>query len=351
MQIDFHHTVTYVVARLAGMDHEKAEIVAYSAQYVDDCTSSGIINFSNKAIYERISSAHKLFDLRNLLNIQNRGVWLPFHFLPGNNGRQPGEEHDEGSFVKRLVCLPDSPLAKEMVRSAILDKEHNYSYHRLGITLHVYADTWAHQNFAGVLHNINEVDDVEFGNNGGDWQSAGFWQDIADDRIPPLGHGRANTFPDRPFLIWRYRNGDGELIERNNTDIFCQAVKGLYEAVYRFLNGEPDKEVPDFPPDDMAKITNCFEAFTDEDGDKRHEKWLDLIADGHFSFGAQELDYAARGRPSWKHKALGSSYDMPVHKWSEDFISSNWKMFHDAVQSHRLIMLRNILPEYGICAA
>ena len=31
MQIDFHHAVTYVLARLAGFDHADAEIVAYSA--------------------------------------------------------------------------------------------------------------------------------------------------------------------------------------------------------------------------------------------------------------------------------------------------------------------------------
>ena len=36
MQIDFHHAVTYVVARLSGIKQEKAEIIAYAAQYVDN---------------------------------------------------------------------------------------------------------------------------------------------------------------------------------------------------------------------------------------------------------------------------------------------------------------------------
>jgi len=33
MQIDFHHGVTYVVARLAGFEHKAASIIAYCAQY------------------------------------------------------------------------------------------------------------------------------------------------------------------------------------------------------------------------------------------------------------------------------------------------------------------------------
>lgn len=42
MQIDFHHATTYVLARLAGFEHPEANIIAYSAQYVDDATNSGL---------------------------------------------------------------------------------------------------------------------------------------------------------------------------------------------------------------------------------------------------------------------------------------------------------------------
>ncbi len=40
MQIDFHHTVTYVIARLAGFSQTEAGVIAYSAQYVDDAVNS-----------------------------------------------------------------------------------------------------------------------------------------------------------------------------------------------------------------------------------------------------------------------------------------------------------------------
>ena len=43
------------------LEVQEAEIVAHSAQYVDDATSSDPIRFNNKFLYAPISSAHKMF--------------------------------------------------------------------------------------------------------------------------------------------------------------------------------------------------------------------------------------------------------------------------------------------------
>jgi hypothetical protein len=160
MQIDFHHATTYVAARLAGFTHAEADIVAHAAQYVDDATSSGLINFDQGQLYSRISSAHQMIDTRNTRKLKNHLVWIPFHFLPANDGLGEGQ-NPIGSFINKLVCKPDSPIARQMVRQAILDRERPYGLHRLGVTMHVYADTWAHQGFAGVRHKINEVEDTK----------------------------------------------------------------------------------------------------------------------------------------------------------------------------------------------
>ena len=80
MQIDGHHTLTYIAARLAGFAHTKASIIAYSAQYVDDATNAGKLHFKNGAMYQRISSAHKMLDYRNTDELANHQVWIPFHF-------------------------------------------------------------------------------------------------------------------------------------------------------------------------------------------------------------------------------------------------------------------------------
>lgn len=94
MQIDFHHTATYAVARLAGFTHNEASTIAYASQYVDDSTNKGTIHFDNGKTYERIASAHKVFDVaNNCVNIEDYQVWVPFHFLPGNNGALANASH------------------------------------------------------------------------------------------------------------------------------------------------------------------------------------------------------------------------------------------------------------------
>lgn len=352
MQIDFHHTVTYVAARIAGFPHAEADIIAYSAQYVDDATVSGVICFDNKALYSRISSAHKTLNLNIFNDAENHLVWLPFHFLPGNGGLAAGD-NPAGTFINKIVCLPDSPIAREMMAAAINDQDKPYRLQRLGIALHIYADTWAHQGFAGVLHDINEVEKAtEIGAT--DVFSGGlqqFLNSILEDALPPLGHARANVLPDMPFLKWTYANDREQNITRDNREIFCDAADALCKAMSRYRQKDPRAAAEGIGPEDMGNIRALFAGLTTEDGYERHRRWLAAIQAGTFSFGGATLSYAEDGKNSWKAQALGTSADVPVYTYQDNFLASNWKLFHDALQQHRLTVLHDILPRYGICAA
>lgn len=259
MQIDFHHATTYVVARDAGFEHAHADTIAYAAQYVDDATSSGTVYFDNCALYNRTSSAHKMLDLRNTEELANHEVWMPFHFLPGNGGLAAGL-NPNGSFIDKIVCTPNSPVAQKMLRDAILEKNRVYGLHRLGVTMHVYADTWAHQGFAGVLHNVNEVEDAEETDNCGvfDMGLADILRDALDDTIPPLGHGRAQIFPDMPFLRWKYKNGQGIWVVRDNTRDFLDAAENMCKAMRRYILGDPDANVSGLTPATRQQIEKCL---------------------------------------------------------------------------------------------
>lgn len=352
MQIDFHHAATYVAARLAEFPHEEADIIAYASQYVDDATCDGAIKFDNRAIYKRISSSHKTIDFENLDPVEDLLVWMPFHFLPGNGGANPGDD-PEGSFIHKLVTSPDSPVAQEMVRAAILDQNKPYSLHRLGITMHVYADTWAHQGFAGVLNEINDVEDFDETDNSGVFEGGlnDFIASVLDDVVPPLGHGRANVFPDMPFLLWKYKNGHGIEITRNNTQIFCEAADALCKAMKRYRLKDPDATVTGIEDGDMKQIRTLFTDNKAEDGEDRHREWLKALEKGVFSFGTATISYAEDGKGSWKADALKTSRDMPKYPYNDSFLTSNWKRFHDALQLHRITVSHDILPKYGICAA
>lgn len=357
MQIDGHHTLTYIAARLAGFTRPKASIIAYSAQYVDDATNSGVITFDNGAMYSRISSAHKMLDYRNSDELANHQVWVPFHFLPGNGGKPAGED-PKGSFIRKLVCHPDSHVARDMLRACVRDSDKPYALHRLGISMHVYADTWAHQGFAGVNHKINEASELESNNKTLD---RSFFNKIVNFFLSesfPLGHGAALSHPDRPSLVWKYKNGLGELVERNNSEIFMDAVDKMCRAMQCFRKGDLGMDLesmPGLPEKDAKKILSLIKFIKGDTGEVRHEKWIEEIRKGSFSFGAEEAKYVGKGKGSWKHKSIGqlaaSDTGREEFRYKGTFISSDWKLFHDALQAHRFDVLHDVLPKYGICAA
>jgi len=367
MQIDFHHTVTYVLARAAGFNHEEADIISHAAQYVDDAVRSGAIRFDNDAMYTRISSAHKIIDPHTLDNWGDLLVWVPFHFLPGNGGMPAGQDPD-GSFIHKIICKPGSDVAREMVAACICDQNKPYALHRLGVTMHVYADTWAHQGFAGVLHQINEVRHAEdVGNSGAFGTLDNVLTAFLAPAIPAVGHGQARELPDMPFLSWRYTNGAGEVIERDNTAIFLEAADEMCKAMQRFRLKNPGANVPGLPEDYGELIRTRMANMKTADSARRHEQWLADLAAGAFPFGSVALEYsettwiadaleiepseaAAAGAGPGMSGGTAATLDFHRYHYRTQFLSSDWKLYHDALQLHRLTVLHDILPKYGICS-
>ena len=368
MNIDFHFATTYVIARTAGFNPDEARIIAHSSQYVDDATHGGVINFDNRAIYQRISSSHKMLDYRNFKSLANHQVWIPFHFLPGNGGKKAGE-NPKGKFINKLVCRPNSPVAQDMVKLCVESKEKKFSLHLLGITMHVYADTWAHQGFAGCLHKVNHVENLKDheGKKNKDMleKISNFFGDKFDeltsklvDDVSPLGHGAALSYPDKPYLKWSYINGLGEEIFRDNPKDFLAAADHMHQWMRKFIKGNSSTQEEGLPEGERSKLFDLFIKIQDDDENKRLHKWLQHIENGFFAFGPENVSYIHKGSNSWKHRALLNPIEMEngdeqkhIFKYHNEFMTSNWKLFHDALQFHRYNVLHLILPDYNICAA
>ena len=352
MQLDFHHAATYGVARLGGLGAPEAATVAYASQYVDDATNEGVIQFTNGARYERICSAHKMLDYRNFAALANSRVWVPFHFLPGNGGL-PADQSPPGRFVYKLICRPDSPVARDMLRACHQARHKPYALHRLGITLHVFVDTWAHQGFVGINHEANDAEDVHDEHGQVD---LAFFEKIKSYFVGeawPLGHGAVLSKPDLPYLIWGYRDGLGQKVLRDNPSDYMTAIRRMHAEVQRYCAGDPDLDTQPLRPQDARALEGLIREVRDPDERVRHQRWLKAIADGAFSFGAEQVDYVAKGVGSWKHRALGTAAEKDdedaTYVFSDGFLSSDWKRFHDALQMHRLEVIGDILPRYGIC--
>ncbi len=367
MQIDFHHAVTYVVARLAGFAKAQAQVVAYASQYVDDAVNSGTIHFRDGALYQRISSAHRTLDHRNLDELATHLVWVPFHFLPGNGGKS-ADQDPQAPFIEKIICVKDSPVARDMLAACVRDAAAPHALHRLGISLHVYMDTWAHQGFAGVSHNVNTVEHLDLLEGEpavGRWERIkDRFKDLVDDvgnvfvtRTLPLGHGGALSYPDLPFVTkWRYTNGMDQVIERNNLQEFIEAAQAMYRALCSFRDGDTAlRTTAAMSGPDLQVIERNLRDFNKRDSESRHRHWRESIARGDFSFGPEQIGYQPKGPGSWKHQAIGCVREIESGKerypFTPAFLSSDWKLFHDALQTHRLELLRDILPRYRICAA
>ena len=354
MQIDFHHGVTYVLSRLAGFDAQSASTIAYCAQYVDDATNSGIIHFDNGWSFNRMSSAHKMLDYRNFQELANHHVWIPFHFLPGNGGL-PMDQSPEGPIDRKLICTPNSYVAQDLVRECIARREEEYALHRLGITMHVYADTWAHQGFLGINHELNDATELLDANGKRDRDLMARLTSFFIGEALPLGHGTVLGNPDKPYLRWGYVSRKGDRITRDNPTDFLTAADHLFTALQRYFIGDPDAIVPGIPEGDRVLIAHLFNSLTEPNGEKRHAVWLDLIREGRFSFGPTEVQYIAKGKGSWKFNAIGTEAsrdpENAIFPYNRQFLDSDWKRFHDALKAHHFYVLHELLPNYGICVA
>ncbi|MGU3191882.1 DUF6765 family protein [Vibrio cholerae] len=356
MQIDGHHTLTYVVARFAGISHTDAEKVAYSAQYVDEATNNKPIYFDNGAMFDRIASAHKMLDYRNMQELANHLVWIPFHFLPGNQGLPSGCEPD-GSFIHRLICKPDSHVARDMLRMVATHWDKPFAAHLMGIAMHVYADTFAHQGFAGVIHDYNRV-------SGLDSSSTSALESIKYKLLSqsisgssPLGHGAVLSFPDRPYAKWSYINGEGTFVERDNTAIYLDAANAMCKALQCWKDSDSLMNIdskPGLSTQQYSMIEQTLREIVDDDGDARHAKWVQKLREGLFGFAPVDLPFNKDGSESWKELARGpssSQNDKVVYHYTTAFLQSDWKQFHDALKTYRLEVIRDVLPRYGICVA
>jgi len=103
----------------------------------------------------------------------------------------------------------------------------------------------------------------------------------------------------------------------------------------------------------FQRLQSAITEIRDEEAEVRHQRWLDLIGNGHFGF-SESVTYVPKGAGSWKHAALGttaSDADEEIYAYTPGFLSSNWKLFHDALQAHRLYILNELLPRFGLLSA
>ena len=192
LNIEFHYYMTYLIAARAGFSTEDARILAYSSQYIDD----------NDIIYKISQKSSETFSnyisqTKNITKPKRKlfRIYPIFHFIPGDPDADSARRKD--GKLHLLNTTPDSKNARQIFRLAL--KSDNL--YQIGLAVHSFADTFAHQNFVGYYDEFNIVKDIQKKLNS-----------IINNSPYEIGHAAARHRPDIPNLIWE----DGRLCDSNS---------------------------------------------------------------------------------------------------------------------------------------
>jgi hypothetical protein len=203
MNVEFHYYIIHFLALRAGIPENHARIIAYSSQYVDNNIVAYAIDMGREIYHTIVTQNYGWWD-----DSFPKNVYIPFHFFPGNNENLNCQRKDG----KRnpLNCTPNSPGVKKLLIRALKTR----NMYRVGIGLHTFADSWAHQNFSGTLETWNMISE--------------------DSPIPNIGHAQALKTPDDISVNWTDTRltTSGSLI--SNRERFLQAALKIYKYLCIF---------------------------------------------------------------------------------------------------------------------
>jgi len=364
MQEDMHYYATYAMARAAGLQVKYAKTVAYAAQYVDDSTANDSEVHDDGGMLQTIATAHTNSEaIKHAAadHVEQRKVWVPFHFFPGNEG---------DTLSEKLACVKDGKLAQEMVRNHIqhaVSAKNEYGLVLMGITAHVYADTFSHYGFSGVSSRSNAVESDSFEFDVQDESMLTYinnkytrfiekytpsfiidnWRKLAGSgaelAVGALGHGGVGTYPDRPFLKWRftYEKDGRDSLWRNNPETFLQGCEKLHQALTAFAE-QAGLCTNHVSFDDIKdKVREIIGLEADMAG--RIEAWKEAIR-GEALFATEDNEALVYSHADWEKQR--ADFDNLDH--SHDAVQSEVYQFHQAAIYHRDYTLKQLLPRHGI---
>lgn len=236
MDITFHYYTVFFLCLRAGFDHSDSQTIAVSSQLVD-----------NNILVYNIKTKEGVYETQPTQNYgfrdpwYTRNVFLPFHFFPGDKSLAASKRTD-GSPPPR-VCTANSGKLKVL----LIESLKSGNLYRIGIALHTFADSYAHQNFSGIEDEANAVGPVSL--------------------VPPVGHAQVLQEPDQYSTVWTDPRLKDPRI--NNKDRFLAAAGKIYRYLCINTNKSFDDEALV-----LDELTTIFEDSPFEK--KRQEVILDF---------------------------------------------------------------------------
>jgi len=326
MDTEFHYYITGIVAHAAGFTEEEARIVASASEYVDENDVGFCIEDRSTEDVYRVYISQTMNILKPKRTLMR--IYPVFHFMPGDPffdeaGRRDGKMH-------LLNTTPDNEYANELMDEAFTSAD-EFRLHRIGVASHMYADTWAHQNFVG-------------------WYD--YFNNVGLDFKPDIGHADGEHHPDWVAHRWQ----DCRLVNEDidNNERFLQAAMRLYDK-YQHFNETKGKDIPlsrevlseslraimgksisgSFNWGESARL-EAYRLRAPWLGDFDEDRWLD-----------EALDCEIRGLKDPVH-GITSQFSLIKDRyfWKEgvDKEQTDWFCFQEAVKAHQRRAMELLTP-------
>lgn len=323
MNINFHYYAVKAIALSAGFSAEDAQKIAEYSQFVDDYTMRGSITISNpgtpgytaahnldlirgtaeRPVIDSVQTGFAGLDYMRMLTtkFQNKTV-VPFHFIPP---RQLNEHNDNITTVP--ACLNDGSVISTALEHIMKQCHGNQCNLRnqiqLGVLLHVFADTYAHQRFNGHWDGMFEsrancytvqrvLKNKEYGTPDPEDREniTGEYNSVWYQALPAIGHGTVGHAPDDTDITITLRlcNDNPQDYTRNNTDVFAEASKEIYKYLFQYRTGVLPAE------ENWAALKNrLLKGFLVKNGtnptEEMREAWMEAFPECKFEYSKAEI--------------------------------------------------------------
>jgi hypothetical protein len=363
MKKDAHYYALLAMSRSVGIEKETAHKIAYASQFVDDAKVNKITlaadnpsDLLSQLGDEIINAAtcHSYSDLSTYNYSSMTANTSAFHFVPGCEGR---------NFPKKMRCKKESKIIKSIVEEAV----NNADPIKLGITLHAYADTFSHQGFSGIASKVNDVEGVRENNQiyisnyqllkEKRWKEIGtrittFLSELIKDRVvPAYGHGQVYSYPDIPYLEWRYEydatdnfSSQYQVSRVMNKERFIEAFKKIKDILQKFLENNDQYRDDSVVEVDYEEFYSILTARKVEE--ERIADWKDfMLTKGLLSSSDQniiEYDHNIWLKEAFKD-FINCDFERrivnDVHL-ADDFLQSNWYKYYQGIQWYKQLFFK-----------
>ena len=356
MKIDAHYYAVLAFCLACGFDKGSAATIAYASQFVDDAKINHIIIAGsipeNVQQYDMINDQPSFFNMATChsytrIKTFNYSAMInntsAFHFVPGCKG---------ACFVRKMRCVERGQIIEQILEEALVED----NLVKLGLVLHVYADTFSHQGFSGLLSKVNDIEQLSILEGSGilmdkfkyhlKWLKDAVYKHF-DRLMPAYGHGQASVYPDLPYLKWCYDYDFSDEFSRNlksspnisNPLRFTWAFIYMTKHLADYLRRHPQYRKTSPDPDCMDVL---FQALLIKKTDKKRVRnWQKTLVDQGL-LNPSDREAIEYDEYRWLKEAFEnfdpkkfSQREVPDARLKQDFSTSAWYQYYLAVKWYK----------------